>query len=79
MKKIILIILILPQFIFAQENFDVRKSNWGMTLNQVKNSENTIIPIEENYKELVYNNIELSNGTSCKLTYGFSNGKLNKV
>ena len=79
MKKIILFILIFPGILFAQENFDVRKSNWGMTLNEVKNAEKTIVPFSESSNELVYNNIELNEGINCKLIYKFSNGILIEV
>lgn len=79
MKKIILFILIFPGTFFAQENFDVRKTNWGMTINEVKKAENIIVPFSESPNELVYNNIELDEGINCKLIYKFSNGSLIEV
>lgn len=79
MIKRILFFLIFPVVVFAQDNFDVRKTKWGMTLDDVKKSENTLVPFQEKFNELIYNDIELNESIKCKLIYTFSNGKLIEV
>lgn len=79
MKTILLVIILIPNYILAQANFDVRKVNWGMTIEEVRNSEEYLIPISENKNELVYDKIELNEEITCKLNYTFSNGKLIEV
>lgn len=79
MGKFLLLFLMLPLVIFAQDNFDVRKINWGMTREEVKKSEKSLVPVQEKSNELIYSDIELGQDLKCKLIYTFSNGKLIEV
>lgn len=66
----------------AQDKFDVRKTRWGMTKSEIISSENPLHPSanNQNFKDdLVFDNVELSNGFTTNLIYTFRNGKLIKV
>ncbi|KQO22681.1 hypothetical protein ASF10_09950 [Flavobacterium sp. Leaf82] len=79
MKKILLFIIVIPNFILAQVNFDIRNVNWGMSIKEVKNSEKYLTPSSGQNNELVYSKIELNEEVTCKLIYYFSNGRLRQL
>lgn len=62
----------------AQNIADVRKTTWGMSLEEVRLSEHPMIPSEITASELVYSNVDLS-GRKATIYYTFTNGKLAEV
>jgi hypothetical protein len=73
------VLLIIIQNSYGQ--YDIRKVNWGMTMEDVKQSELPLKPNEERYnksynqQEITYTNFTI-NQTKTDLTYAFQNGKL---
>jgi len=72
------IIICFPILVFSQQ-FDVRKSKWGMTINEIKLSEKPLHPTSENSNELRYEKVDLNGTMSATILYTFSNGKLIEV
>ena len=87
MKKIIILILLIfsASVLFAQDNFDVRKTKWGMPKSEVISSEYPLHPVKftdnAKYNEsiLFFENVELNNSLTADIYYKFSNGKLINV
>lgn len=77
-KILLIIVLFTSNFITSQE-FDVRRANWGMTMDEVKNSEKPLIATTEDNNEIVYENVFLNDRVKSIITYTFSNGRLIKV
>lgn len=78
MKEVIFKILFFTTIFCNAQNYDVRNVNWGMSINDVINSE---YPLEGNLNgnQLRYNNVDIGNGFTSALLYEFSNGKLIKL
>ncbi|MFI5164720.1 MAG: hypothetical protein ACHQHP_05690 [Bacteroidia bacterium] len=64
---------------FAQEQYDVRKTKWGMTYDEVISSEPTLNPLEKDTDHIRYENVELQNGITTSINYVFKNRKLAEV
>lgn len=79
MKKLILIIFLYWPSLLSSQEFDVRNTRWGMTYEEVKNSENPLIPSIKKSDELSYENVDLNGSVKCTVIYAFTNGKLIKV
>ena len=77
-------------YIHAQEQFDIRKTKWGMTIEQVKQSELPLTPPpeapsgilhgtkKETKNEITFENVVI-NDINTTITYRFQNGKLIEV
>lgn len=63
----------------AQDQYDVRKTKWGMAYSEVMSSEYPLLPTESQDDQLTYDNVKLQNGSSASITYYFKNRKLIKV
>ena len=83
--KILTIILSLSTFIsancFSQNQFDVRKVKWGMTQQEVLNSELPRVPSTKNVNKLLFENVILGDmpTVDASLYYTFTNGRLSEV
>lgn len=77
MKKVfVLTILLVSSFyLYAQNDYDVRKAKWGMTMSEVINSEYPMNPETKN-NEVIFKNVDIGNTFKANLVYGFTNGKL---
>lgn len=79
MKKVkILIFLQLFAFTLIAQNFDVRKVNWGMTMQEVINSEYPMRASKDG-NEVEFKNVEIGNSFTARLIYSFTNGKLTEL
>jgi hypothetical protein len=79
MKKITsILILVLPLIILGQNEFDIRKVNWGMTIENVVSSEYPLQPTREDGK-LEYSKVDIGNGFLAKIIYSFTNKRLTEV
>jgi hypothetical protein len=81
MQKIIISTL-LSFFIFtarAQDQYDVRKTRWEMSVNEVIASEYPLTPSETKTDGITYASVKLSNGNTAKIYYSFTNAKLTKI
>ncbi|MBK8656759.1 MAG: hypothetical protein IPN20_23245 [Haliscomenobacter sp.] len=78
-QQSLIIAWFLVQSVFSiGQTFDVRSTNWGMTIQEVTKAEYPMEPeIEGN--ELVFSNVDIGNGFTATITYSFTNGKLTKV
>ena len=77
-------------YIHAQEQFDIRKTKWGMTVEQVKQSELPLTPPpeapsgilhgtkKETKNEITFENVVI-NDINTTITYKFQNGKLIEI
>jgi hypothetical protein len=77
MKKIILtfIILFFSINLFSQKEYDVRKVNWGMTLQEVISAEYPLQPIIDG--EIIrFENVDIGNGFNSTLIYKFVNKRV---
>lgn len=72
-----LILLIISFNLFSQ-NFDVRKTNWGFTKQEVINSEYPLAP-EVKEKEISYYNVNIGEDTYARIIYSFINERLIEV
>lgn len=63
----------------AAQEYDVRKTKWGMSISEVISSEYPLTPDEKDESELRYKDVELSNGHQATILFGFKNRKLNEV
>lgn len=80
MKKIILCILALCFYnIIIAQDYDVRKTRWGMTISEVISSEYPLTPNEQSVQVLKFENVELSNGHKATILYEFRNKQLTEV
>jgi hypothetical protein len=81
-RKIILFLIItFPTTVFAEDftnggNFDFRKAKWGMTLAEVKKSEEISVH-DSSDKMLLYHTV--LNQKDAEIEYLFSNGKLTQA
>jgi hypothetical protein len=77
MKKILVftILLLNSIYLFAQNDYDVRKVKWGMTISEVINSEYPMNP-EIKDDEVAFRSVDIGNTFKANLVYGFINGKL---
>jgi hypothetical protein len=73
------ILLFLVLSAVAQEQYDVRKTKWGMAISEVMASEYPLTPSETKVDELKYSYVELSNGHKATILYSFTNAKLTEV
>nr|WP_315170504.1 hypothetical protein [uncultured Flavobacterium sp.] len=78
MKNLIILILINSYSLIAQE-YDVRKTRWGTSINEVLYSEYPLTPDKSDESELEYKDVELSNGHKATILYKFKNRKLIEV
>lgn len=90
MKNSRLLILLIATFIsvnsYSQNEFDVRKAKWGMTIAQIKDSELPLTPTKEEPSigtngaktDLVYENV-IINDIKTTLYFTFQNGKLLEI
>lgn len=82
MKTILITTAILVFFVFdvaGQEQYDVRKSKWGMAISEVMASEYPLTPTKTKDNELEYSNVELSKGMKATILFSFTNAKLTEV
>lgn len=81
MKKIITtsIFLLFTFSIIAQEQYDVRKTRWGMSISEVMASEYPLTPTVTKSDELEYSNVIIDNAQKTRIIYTFKNGKLSIV
>jgi len=75
----IVVALLIAFTLSAQDQFDVRKTKWGMSISEVMSSEYPLTPTDTKSDELKYANVELSNGQKSTIYYFFKNAKLTKV
>lgn len=81
-KKVIwFLVIIYPATVFAEDfangnKFDFRKTKWGMTLEEVKKSEEISIH-DSSDKKLLYHTV--LNQKDAEIEYIFSNGKLTQA
>lgn len=90
-RLLMLILAFNSSHAFAQGNYDVRKSKWGMTLENVLKSESISNPIvgTRSFKEyggnlvkeddLTYDSINIGDGLIGKLEYIFNNKHLSEI
>jgi hypothetical protein len=78
MKKILLSIFILLYSIisYSQKEYDVRKSKWGMSIQEVINSEYPLEPSKKEKEIVEYEDVWIGEGFYSKLEYKFKNKKL---
>jgi len=66
-----------------QDQYDVRKTRWGMTISEVVSSEYPLTLSEDNDnavgRYIIYSLVELSYGWKAEIIYWFTNSKLSKV
>ncbi|MNT02879.1 hypothetical protein D3C72_1373910 [compost metagenome] len=77
-KNIFPLILLTISFNLFSQNFDVRKTNWGFTKQEVINSEYPLTP-EVKEKEISYSNVNIGEDTYAKIIYTFTNERLIEV
>jgi hypothetical protein len=81
MKKKITIVLLfcfITFLIVAKDTYDVRKANWGMTIEEVVKSEYPLTP-KYNDNEVEFNKVDIGEGYTAKLLYSFTNGRLTEM
>jgi hypothetical protein len=64
--------------LYSQTTFDVRKVNWGMTIQEVISSEYPLTP-QTKGNEVEFYNVDIGNSFTARLIYEFSNGRLIKL
>ncbi len=80
MKTISTILLLLFVLTVAgQEQYDVRKTKWEMSISEVMASEYPLTPSKATVNELTYSYVELSKGQKATILYSFTNAKLTEV
>jgi hypothetical protein len=77
--KILLIIVLFASNLITSQEFDVRRVKWGMTKDEVKNSEKPLIATKEENNEFQYEKVELNDRVKSTIIYKFSNGRLIEV
>ncbi len=75
MKNLIILFFFFHTYSYSQSSFDVRNTSWGMTVQEVIESEKPLKShIEGN--ELNYYNVEIGNSLTARIIYSFRNGRL---
>lgn len=78
MKATFFLVLFLLSPTVNETDYDIRKSNWGMSVSEVIESEKPLTPISVREDRVAYENVRIQN-YYARIVYLFTNGRLTRV